>query len=186
MSLSDDQGFTFKVASQYSPGSDGDYRTVYLYWKRATGAGTTPPTIAAVSGYAVATAIVYRGCTANGDPFDATASVYYTGGETTSVQDSGLTTSSNNTLVSTLAIFDQQDDGSANSCTWGDTEIYDQSVQFSVGGGGGAPSYQTGGTFRRGFTAQTVTKATAGFLAGATGTLAGQCINDAITFALKP
>ena len=92
-----------------------------VFWKRATGSGTTAPSTNSLTDHAIGGVAVYRGCVTSGDPWDVTNSS--TGGTSTSVSIVGATTTVDYCRIIVAACSTRDFAGAAFNTDWANTSI---------------------------------------------------------------
>lgn len=174
-SLGTANGFAAISGSPSATGATTSGTQLTAYWCRATSAAMASPVITDPGDHAVGYIITFRGCIAEGSPFDGSAVAAQKATASTSASAPGITTTIDNALV-VAAISRDNDSASAAFSSWTNASLASITERGDTGstqGNGGGIGVATG------------VKTSAGSVSTTTATVTSS-INASLTFALIP
>ena len=142
-SLSNAQGFVAVTGSPQGDNGSTSGTVLTLFWKRATSASQTAPTLADSGDHQLAQIVTFRNVATSGDPWDVVAGSATAGTGSTSFSIPGATTTMPNTLV--VAILASSLASSASGWTNADlTGVTERSDVSTTQGNDGGIAVATG------------------------------------------
>lgn len=174
-SLGTANGFAAITGSPSATGATTSGTQLTAYWCRATSGSMSSPIITDPGDHAIGYIVTFRGCIAEGSPFDGSAVAAQKASASTSASAPGITTTVANALV-VAAISRDNDSASAAFSSWTNSDLASITERGDTGstqGNGGGIGVATG------------VKTAAGAVGTTTATVTSS-INASLTMALIP